>query len=379
MKQSPFYFEIKDILTQFVTAFDDIVIKRYNNNRRAEDTINVRYVYAPKQRVMYDIINEAKTIAIPAVAVSITGISRDENRVFNKIQGFDYSGKKGEARTSGHLRAPIPINIGVEVSIIARYQNDMDQILSNFIPYTNPYVVISWKVPAAFNLPHIQEIRSEVLWDGNVSMSYPTDIKGTEKARITADTNFIIKGWLFKESVNASGNVYYVDTNFHSVNVLSDYESMSANTYTSPVSSGLYPETEAFELSGFPTIENVFVNNAMMFGDVTIQTGTSASVLIRGYMCDLTTGVLLSGTNNDAYTTPLTSISAFSRQPDIITGQQLYNWTVVSDNVIAVTLPAFTQPTKLTIIPFNKIGFSTTLNCLESKSLSASNTFIIVN
>ena len=30
MKESPFYFEIKDIMTQFVAAFNDIVIKRHN-------------------------------------------------------------------------------------------------------------------------------------------------------------------------------------------------------------------------------------------------------------------------------------------------------------------------------------------------------------
>ena len=51
MKKSPYYFEIKDILTQFVTAFDDIVIKRYNIDRSIEDRISVRYVYSPKQRV----------------------------------------------------------------------------------------------------------------------------------------------------------------------------------------------------------------------------------------------------------------------------------------------------------------------------------------
>jgi len=81
MKKSPYYFEIKDILTQFVTAFDDIVIKRYNIDRSIEDRISVRYVYSPKQRVLYDIINTGKTMTMPAVAVSIDGISRDSTSV----------------------------------------------------------------------------------------------------------------------------------------------------------------------------------------------------------------------------------------------------------------------------------------------------------
>jgi len=60
VRQNPYYFEIKDMLTQFVAAFDDIVIKRFNVNRKIEDRISVRYVYSPKQRVLYDIINTAK-------------------------------------------------------------------------------------------------------------------------------------------------------------------------------------------------------------------------------------------------------------------------------------------------------------------------------
>ena len=72
------------MVTQFIAAFDDVVISRYNKDRQEQDKINVRYIYAPKERVMYDIINENKTITLPAIAVSITGINRDENRVFNK-------------------------------------------------------------------------------------------------------------------------------------------------------------------------------------------------------------------------------------------------------------------------------------------------------
>ena len=73
------------MLTQFVAAFDDIVIGRFNKAREEQDKINVRYVYAPKQRVLYDIVNKAKTITLPVVTVNIANIARDNNRVFNKL------------------------------------------------------------------------------------------------------------------------------------------------------------------------------------------------------------------------------------------------------------------------------------------------------
>jgi hypothetical protein len=87
----------------------------------------------------------------------------------------------------------------------------MDQILSNFIPYSNPYVIIAWKVPEAFDLPSPQEIRCEVLWDGNVSINYPVELNGQQKPRVVADTTFTIKGWVFKEVTGPYDNIYYVD------------------------------------------------------------------------------------------------------------------------------------------------------------------------
>ena len=85
MKNRAFHFEIKDLLTQFIAAFDDVVIKRYTRGgrdreeptgnvleRTPKQDVEVRYVFAPKQRVMYDIINKAqnlthlhKTIFVP--------------------------------------------------------------------------------------------------------------------------------------------------------------------------------------------------------------------------------------------------------------------------------------------------------------------------
>ena len=217
MKKQPYYFEIKDLMSQFVTAFDDVVIRRFNVNREEEDKISVRYVYSPKQRVLYDIVNTAATMTLPVIAVNITTITRDTTRVFNKLDGFYYN--RGSDKKSGHLLSPVPININVQMSIITRFQTDMDQILSNFIPYTNPYIIISWPIPDEMGLPSEQEIRSEVLWDGTISLDYPIDLNGQQKPRVVADTTFTIKGWLFKEQTTAVNNIYFIKDNFYNVNL----------------------------------------------------------------------------------------------------------------------------------------------------------------
>jgi hypothetical protein len=262
MRYRSTYFEIKDLIIQFTNAFDSIVIGRYNKNRVEQDRIYVRYLYSPKQRVLYDIVNKAKNITLPVVSVSIGSISRDNERVFNKlpdVNGFYYGDTSG---TSSKYNAPTPINIDVNLSVITRYQLDMDQILSNFIPYNNPYIIISWPLPTELTgLTQVQELRSEVLWSGNISMSYPLELNGGDKARITADTSFIIKGWVFPYAQNNVDNIYKVTSNFYAVSGGENSGTvLTTDNYPALDSqlSGLSSITETITISAFPDEIEVF-------------------------------------------------------------------------------------------------------------------------
>ena len=212
VRDQPFYFEIKDLITQFVAAFNSVVINRYDKNRVPDaKKLRVSYVYSPKQRVIQDLVNMSMHITLPVIAVTIGGVARDNSRVFNKILGSFYA--NNGSGSSDFLPQPVPINITVNMSILTKFQTDMDQILSNFVPYNNPYIIISWKVPDAFvAIP--QEIRSEVLWSESVNMTYPTDIDSSTPYRVSADTSFTIKGWLFPKSQGPANNIFVIDTNF---------------------------------------------------------------------------------------------------------------------------------------------------------------------
>ena len=87
MRKQPFYFEIKDVMTQFVAAFNDIIISRHDRDKKVRSKIQARYVYAPKQRVVHDLTNRARHLTLPVVAVNITGISRDAS-VTCPIRGY---------------------------------------------------------------------------------------------------------------------------------------------------------------------------------------------------------------------------------------------------------------------------------------------------
>jgi hypothetical protein len=176
-------------------------------------------------------------LTVPVVAVTISSLSRDNSRVFNKIDGFDvpYHNAIDSLQFDKKIPQPVPINIGVNMTVITKYQADMDQILANFIPYSDPYVIISWKVPNT-NPKFPMEIRSEVLWNGNVVMNYPVDLAGNQSYRITADTSFTIKGWMFRKLDEVFSKIYVINSDYTSANfdncVLQDFDTLTTEMFS---------------------------------------------------------------------------------------------------------------------------------------------------
>ena len=215
MRKYTYDFEVETMITMFMSAMDDIVVKRYNINKEPEDSIRTRFVYAPKQRVLSDLLDKAQNLQLPVVAVTNGGISRDPNRVFNKIQGSYVPGT--DPRFANKMLQPVPIDLTINMSIMTRFQQDYDQILTNFIPYFDPYIVISWRVPSYPD----QEIRSQVIWSGNVATQYPFDINATQVARVVGETSFIFKGWLFKSAPAPEGRIFQINTDYSTLSELS--------------------------------------------------------------------------------------------------------------------------------------------------------------
>ncbi len=187
----------------FASAMDDIVVKRYNRYREPQDSIRCRFVYAPKQRVLADLLDKAQNIQLPVVALTNGGITRDPNRVFNKIQGSYMT--SSDPTISNKLLQPVPIDLNINMTILTRFQEDFDQIVTNFVPYFDPYIIISWRTPS---MPDY-EIRSQVIWSGNVTATYPYDINSTNVARVEGTTSFTFKGWLFKAKPSSPEGIIF--------------------------------------------------------------------------------------------------------------------------------------------------------------------------
>ena len=357
MKSNPFYFEIKDVMTQFVAAFNDIIINRHDKYRDIRSRVKVRYVYAPKQRVIHDLTNKARHLTLPVVAVNIAGISRDESRVFNKIYGSYMSQQERHhsvprderAQHSYNIPQPVPVSIDVNMSILCKYQTDVEQIISNFVPYCDPYIIISWKLPKQF-FPDEQELRSEVLWNGDLNMSYPEELSSTDPYRLSCDTSFTIKGWLFKKDPDPIENIYKVTTNITPTNV-KDVKELS---FTLPY----YDETERSYIEGLgpPLTAAPFITHVDTVGDETT---------ILGYNFNSTSNVYLSSNEMNSVSgsliTPFSGMNGLSSIYPAFSGTTI-DFDVVSDYKIIIRTPAVDQQQTVDIIIQNTGGYDTAMN-----------------
>jgi len=385
MKNRAFHFEIKNLLTQFVAAFDDTVISRFDKNRNAKSNIDVRYVFAPKQRVMYDIVNKAQNITLPVVAINLNSISRDESRVFNKLTGgIVPSTQSDHAASSSKFLMPVPVNLEVSMSILARYMQDVDQIISNFVPYNNPYIILTWKVPEEYGANYDQEIRSEVLWSGSLNYSTPTDTTYSEKFRITVDTSFTIKGWLFPEQKDTVGNIYKIDNNFIAVDLQNRIYSpldqqISNKTYTEQGYNALsgYDNTvptnytEAITVSGVPEFTNIFYTTSGVFEQLRSTTNVISSqtnnFLLYGKALNYSNSLYISANKLNFFTdyqqitsAKLDTISAYKLD------DSLYN--IATDNLVSISLPTSTLSGsgKFTFVTANDAGWASSYQAASS-------------
>ena len=269
--------ELMTMSTMFLNSMSDIVVKRFNVHKEARDQIKTRIVYAPKQRVLNDLLDRDQNIQLPVISCYIGGIARDEGRVFNKILGTFHTPAKGSS--SINQKGPLPIDVTYNVTIMTRYQQDMDQILSHLLPYVNPYFVVSWRTPNRQE----HEIRSNVFWSGNVNIQYPFDLAATQVARVVADTSFTFKGWLFPNSEEVS-NVHTFHTTFTNniTNIPMEYsldmaidQSAEATSYVQYKAAPPQPKTikpdfahtgvsKQFTIygAGFEQISNVYLSGA---------------------------------------------------------------------------------------------------------------------
>lgn len=332
--------EIKILLTQVIDAFGNIIIKRINDATGEEkDKVHVNLRYSPKSRTIHDIVNKSQHIELPVMALSIGGISYDQSRTFNKIDGF-YTDVPQSSAFSKHYQ-PLPVTLSLNLSILSRYQNDLDQIITCLYNFFHPYIVISYIHPEVQ-----EEVRCVVQWDGNLNFQYPNDIAGNAPYRITCDSSFKVAGWLYRNFNQEVGKIYKIDQNFQSVDVFDDFYSMQADKTDI--------NSDFFSTSARPFVQQVnpYIGTNGLSGQ---------EFTIIGDMFHFVSSIYVSG--SEGVYPSADEVNLFGDIPSLssdypaFTGVAVEDFEILGEKVAKFTLPMPENSGFVSVIPVNEAGY----------------------
>jgi hypothetical protein len=140
MLSNYYYHEIiKKTIVAFGTLFNDIHIQHQNSQDETISDMRVPLAYGPMQKFLAKIqqqekLNKPVAITLPRMSYEITSIKYDSTRKLGVTQTF----KASDGNQLKKVFMPVPYNIGFELSILTKLNDDSWQIVEQILPYFQP-------------------------------------------------------------------------------------------------------------------------------------------------------------------------------------------------------------------------------------------------
>tara|TARA_R100000458_G_scaffold49859_1_gene49716 strand:- start:240 stop:1283 length:1044 start_codon:yes stop_codon:yes gene_type:complete len=135
-----YYHEIiRKTIIGFGTLFNSIFIKHEGKDNETLDETKVGLAYGPQQKFFAKIreqanLTKAIAITLPRMSFEMTSIQYDPSRKSGITQTF----KASDGTNLKKVFMPIPYNIGFELSIFSKLNDDALQIIEQILPYFQP-------------------------------------------------------------------------------------------------------------------------------------------------------------------------------------------------------------------------------------------------
>ena len=143
-----FYHEIiRKTVIAFGTLFNDIHVRHDDGAGNVISEIKVPIAYGPRQKFLARItqqpeLNKATQITLPRMSFEITNISYDSTRKAGITQTFKAQNKDNDNKLT-KVFMPVPYNLGFDLNILVKQQDDGLQILEQILPFFQPGFNIS--------------------------------------------------------------------------------------------------------------------------------------------------------------------------------------------------------------------------------------------
>jgi len=213
-----YYNAVRSQVIAFMSLFKSMKVVDTTNDTdntliEAKETA-IDIVYTPKERKLIEQTHEYTTPSsmydtkVPMFSVSISSISYDETRTLN----FYRKRRIKQNSAQYNDRMPIPYNIGMNLSILAKYESHIHQIAENIAPFVAPYIVVKIKENSNLLIDVPRELRID--FDGQINRDIPIEWEDTERRIIKGNLNFIIRGWIYKPLSLQPGPILHIPIRF---------------------------------------------------------------------------------------------------------------------------------------------------------------------
>ena len=137
-----YYHEIlRKTIIGFGTLFNDIWIKQQDANNNTAQQLKVPLAYGPAQKFIARLeqqpdLNKMVALTLPRMSFEMTDIAYDATRKSGITQTF-----KALDNTDNKLKKvymPVPYNVGFELNILSKLNDDALQITEQILPYFQP-------------------------------------------------------------------------------------------------------------------------------------------------------------------------------------------------------------------------------------------------
>jgi len=204
------YHEIfRKTIVAFGTLFNNIEL------RRQDEVMKVPLAYGPKDKFLArldqvpDPTNKRVQITLPRIGFEITGVNYDSARKVSPTQKIKVASTSTKNK---NVFMPVPYNIGFELAIISKNQEDGLQILEQILPVFQPHYNLAVKL-----LPEMSEIRDIPIVLNNIDYedSYEGDF--ASRRAIIYTLTFTAKTYLYgpvtePKTIKKANVEYYTNT-----------------------------------------------------------------------------------------------------------------------------------------------------------------------
>lgn len=210
---------IRKTVISFGTLFNNILIKHEEQDGTDYSLIKVPIAYGPVQKFLARLeqkpdLRKRVAMTLPRMSFELSSINYDASRKVSTVQTFKALNSDNQNKAV-KVYMPVPYNLGIKLSIMAKYNDDMLQILEQILPFFQPSFTLTIDLVSSIgekkDIPMILE---------NIQMEDNYESDFTTRRVLIYTLNFVAKTYIFGPIAdNTEGLIkkvqvdYYTDTN----------------------------------------------------------------------------------------------------------------------------------------------------------------------